>query len=51
MPIKIKKAFIKQYTGKKVPKEWQSKYGKVYDKEEAEEIFYAWENKYKGGRK
>jgi hypothetical protein len=51
MPLKLKKIFEKQYTGKPVPKQWQKKYGKVYDKEEADEIFYAWENKFKGGKK
>jgi hypothetical protein len=47
MPIKIKKAFIEQYEGKKVPKEWQKEYGKTYSKKEAEQIFYKWENKFK----
>ena len=47
MPEKIKKIFEKTYVGKKVPKKWQKKYGKTYSKEEADEIFYAWENKYK----
>lgn len=50
MPIKIKRLFEEEYTGKKVPKKWQSKYGKVYSKAEADEIFYAWLNK-KGGKK
>jgi len=45
MPIKLKKLFIKQYVGKKVPKKYQKKYGKIYDKEEAEDIFYAWLSK------
>ena len=47
MPIKIKRIFEKQYTGKAVPKKWQKKYGKVYSKEEADKIFYAWENKFR----
>ena len=48
MPLKLKKLFEKEYVGKRVPKEWQDEYGKVYDKEEADKIFYAWENKHKG---
>jgi HEPN domain-containing protein len=51
MVNKIKLAFEKQYTGKPVPKEWQSKYGKKYSKDEADEVFYAWENRFKGGKK
>ena len=47
MPLKIKRAFEKEYTGKKVPKKYQPRYGKVYSKKEADEIFYAWENKRK----
>jgi hypothetical protein len=45
MPEKIKKIFIKDYVGKKVPKKYRSKYGKIYDEKEAEEIFYSWMNK------
>lgn len=51
MPIRLKKLFEREYTGKKVPKKYQAKYGKVYSKEEADEIFYAWFNKQKGGKK
>lgn len=51
MPIKLKRIFEKEYTGKKVPKEWQSKYGKTYSKKEADKIFYSWENKHKGVKK
>jgi len=29
------------YVGKKVPKKYQEKYGKIYDEEEAERIAYA----------
>ena len=45
MPEKLKKLFIKEYTGKKVPKKYQAKYGKRYSKKESEEIFYSWWNK------
>lgn len=45
MPEKLKKIFEKTYIGKKVPKKYQDKYGKIYDKEEADEVFYAWWNK------
>lgn len=31
----------KYYTGKPVPKRYQGKYGKFYDKDEAEEIAFA----------
>lgn len=51
MPIKLKHIFEKTYTGKKVPKQYQKKYGKVYSKSEADEIFYAFENKRKVKRK
>lgn len=44
---KLKKIFVKEYTGKKVPKKWQKKYGKRYSKSEAVNIFYAYENKHK----
>jgi len=47
MPIKIKKIFEEEYTGKPVPKKYQSKYGKIYSKLEADRIFYTWENKRK----
>jgi hypothetical protein len=47
MPIKIKKIFEEEYTGKSVPKKYQSKYGKIYSKSEVDRIFYAWENKRK----
>ena len=47
MPLKLKKIFEKEYSGKDVPKKYQSKYGKVYSKKEADEIFYSWENKRK----
>lgn len=47
MPEKIKKYFMKEYLGKKVPKKYQKKYGKIYDKKEVEEIFYSWWNKKK----
>jgi len=30
-----------EYTGKKVPKKFQAKYGKVYDKKETKSIAYA----------
>ncbi len=47
MPLKLKKIFEKTYTGKKVPIKYQKKYGKIYSKKEADEIFYAWSNKKK----
>lgn len=47
MPEKIKKLFMEEYLGKKVPKKYQKKYGKVYDKKEVEQIFYSWLNKRK----
>ena len=46
MPKDLEKAFEREYVGKKVPKKWQSKYGKVYSKKEADEIFFKWENKH-----
>jgi len=45
MPRRLKLIFEKTYTGKPVPKKYQSKYGKFYDKKEADEVFYAWLNK------
>lgn len=48
---KLKKIFEEEYTGKKVPKEFQSKYGKVYSKKEADSVFYAFERKHKGLKK
>jgi len=45
MAKKLRLEFEREYTGKKVPKKWQKKYGKVYSKKEADKIFYAWENK------
>jgi hypothetical protein len=51
MVNKIKLAFEKTYTGKKVPKEWQSKYGKKYSKDEADEVYESWVNRFKGGKK
>ena len=30
-----------EYTGKKVPKKFQAKYGKVYDKKETKSVAYA----------
>lgn len=51
MPLKLKHIFEKEYTGKKVSKEYQPKYGKTYSKKEADEIFYAFQNKHKGGKK
>jgi HEPN domain-containing protein len=44
----LKSKFIKEYTGKKVPKEYQKDYGKIYNKKEAESVFYAFERKHKG---
>jgi hypothetical protein len=45
MPCKAVKAIEKhvreQYLGKKVPKQYQKKYGKRYDESEVEEIAYA----------
>ena len=41
MPIKIKKIFEREYTGKPVPKKYQSKYGKKYDKNEIKSVSYA----------
>lgn len=51
MPNKLKKIFEETYTGKKVPKRYQEKYGKRYSKDEADDIFYAFENKHKRGKK
>lgn len=48
MPEKLKKIFEKTYVGKTVPKKYQAKYGKIYDKKEADKIFYATMNKNKG---
>jgi len=38
---KLLRAVRKQYLGKKVPKKWRKKYGKLYDKEEVRRIAYA----------
>ncbi len=38
---KLLKSTEKYYAGKKVPKAYQKKYGKTYDKEEARSIGYA----------
>jgi len=35
------KQMEKEYTGKKVPKKFQPKYGKVYQKKETKSIAYA----------
>lgn len=47
MPEKIKKIFMKEYLGKKVPSKYKNKYGKIYQKKEVENIFYSWLNKKK----
>lgn len=39
--LKLLKAVRKQYVGKKVPKLYQKRYGKIYSKAEAERIAYA----------
>jgi hypothetical protein len=38
---KLKKNVSETYLGKKVPKEYQSKYGKVYDEKEVKSISFA----------
>ena len=39
--LKLEKAVKKQYLGKSVPRKYQARYGKFYDKEEVEGISFA----------
>lgn len=48
---KLKKLFELEYTGKPVPRKYQSRYGKVYSKKEADSVFFAFERKHKGLKK
>lgn len=45
MNDRLRKVFIKAYKGKRVPPKWNKTYGKEYQTDEAEEIFYKWARK------